>query len=82
MNTSLRSILAAAAMAVLSMSAAQAADHVYTDGQGRYLLHHDANYDPGTDPALNQVDWTRIEPAIVEEMAGILRGRGVRVRID
>ncbi len=26
--------------------------------------------------------WTRIEPAIVEEMAGILRGRGVRVRID
>ncbi len=32
MNTSLRSILAAAAIAVLSMSAAQAADRVYTDG--------------------------------------------------
>jgi pyruvate formate lyase activating enzyme len=26
--------------------------------------------------------WTRIEPAIVEEMAGILRDRGLRVRID
>lgn len=37
-------------------------DHVYTDGNGRYLLENDALYDPNTDPAMNSQTWQRIEP--------------------
>ena len=37
-------------------------DHVYTDGQGRYILNNDALYDPNTDSTLNQADWQRLEP--------------------
>ncbi|MBI1336011.1 MAG: hypothetical protein GC164_03510 [Phycisphaera sp.] len=37
-------------------------DHVYTDGNGTYLLNNDANYQPNTDPTVNSVDWQRIEP--------------------
>lgn len=37
-------------------------DHVFSDGQGRYLLSNDALYQPGTDPTVNQSDWQRIEP--------------------
>lgn len=37
-------------------------EHVYTDGQGGYLLNHDASYDPNRDPTLNQRNWSRIEP--------------------
>ncbi len=36
--------------------------NVYTDGQGHYVLHDDANWDIGADPAWNQRDWQRIEP--------------------
>ena len=37
-------------------------DHVYTDGNGRYLLNNDSLYDPNTDPGMNQHTWERIEP--------------------
>lgn len=37
-------------------------DHVFTDGQGRYLLGDDANYDPNTDAAVNGASWQRIQP--------------------
>ncbi len=36
-------------------------DHVYTDGNGRYLLYNDALYNPNIDPAINQHNWQRIE---------------------
>lgn len=35
--------------------------HVYTDGNGRYLLNNDSLYEPNTDPALNNRNWQRIE---------------------
>lgn len=35
-------------------------DHVYTDGNGRFLLHNDALYEPNLDPSLNG-NWERIE---------------------
>lgn len=38
-------------------------DHVFTDGQGHYLLHDDALHDPNTDPAFSDRTWTRIEPS-------------------
>lgn len=38
-------------------------DNVYTDGNGRYLLNNDALYQPNTDPAINNVNWDRIEPS-------------------
>jgi hypothetical protein len=37
--------------------------NVYTDQQGNYILHNDANYQINTDPAFNSRDWQRIEPA-------------------
>ena len=37
-------------------------EHVYTDGNGRYLLNNSSLYDPNTDPNLNQQTWQRIEP--------------------
>lgn len=37
-------------------------DNVYTDGNGRYLLHNDGLYNPNRDPNLNGNDWERIEP--------------------
>jgi hypothetical protein len=36
--------------------------NVYTDQQGNYILHNDANYRINTDPAFNSRDWQRIEP--------------------
>lgn len=36
-------------------------DHVYTDGNGRFILHNDALYEPNTDPAINNQSWQRIE---------------------
>jgi hypothetical protein len=36
--------------------------NVYTDQLGNYVLHNDANYEINTDPAFNNVEWTRIEP--------------------
>ena len=38
-------------------------ENVYTDGNGRYLLHNDALYEPNRDPAFNGQDWERIEAA-------------------
>jgi len=38
-------------------------DHVYTDGNGTYILGNDALYNPNTDASVNRVDWQRIEPA-------------------
>lgn len=35
--------------------------NVYTDGQGNYVLHDDANYEINTDPTFNGRDWQRIE---------------------
>lgn len=37
-------------------------EHVYTDGNGRYILNNDSLYDPNTDPGVNQQSWQRIEP--------------------
>jgi hypothetical protein len=37
--------------------------NVYTDQLGNYVLHNDANYNINTDPAFNNVEWTRVEPA-------------------
>jgi len=34
--------------------------HVYTDSNGHYLLNNDPNYQPNTDPAVNQREWQRI----------------------
>lgn len=36
--------------------------NVYTDGNGRYLLHNDDLHHPNRDPAFNDHDWQRIEP--------------------
>ncbi len=36
-------------------------DHALTDGNGRYLLHNDALYDPNIDPAFNNQHWQKIE---------------------
>lgn len=36
-------------------------DHVYTDGNGTYILNNDAHYNPNTDPAVNNLNWNRIE---------------------
>lgn len=36
-------------------------DHVYTDGNGRYLLHNDALYNPNRDPDVNGNNWEQIE---------------------
>ncbi|MFA7554162.1 MAG: hypothetical protein WCY88_07925 [Spongiibacteraceae bacterium] len=36
-------------------------DHVYTDGNGRYLLHNDTFYNPNRDSNLNGSNWERIE---------------------
>ena len=36
-------------------------DYALTDGNGRYLLHNDALYDPNLDPALNTQQWQKIE---------------------
>lgn len=36
-------------------------DNVYTDGNGRYLLHNDGSYDPNRDPDRNGNDWQRIK---------------------
>lgn len=35
--------------------------NVYTDGQGNYVLHDDANWQIQSDPNWNDRDWTRIE---------------------
>ena len=35
----------------------------YTDGQGNYVLHNDANYQINADPAFYQRDWQRMQPA-------------------
>lgn len=37
-------------------------DHVYTDGNDRYILHNDAFYQPNTDPSVNSVNWERVSP--------------------
>jgi len=37
-------------------------DHVYTNGNGRYILHNDAFYEPSRDPAFNGQTWERIQP--------------------
>lgn len=37
-------------------------ENVHTDGDGRYILHNDAFYEPNRDPAFNNRDWQRIEP--------------------
>ncbi|MGE3926388.1 MAG: hypothetical protein AB7G13_25975 [Lautropia sp.] len=37
-------------------------DHVYTDNNGRYILHNDAGYEPNIDRTINNVRWQRIEP--------------------
>ncbi len=36
-------------------------DHALTDGNGRYLLHNDALYNPNLDPAFNTQQWQKIE---------------------
>ncbi|MCB1887884.1 MAG: hypothetical protein KDH20_09780 [Rhodocyclaceae bacterium] len=36
-------------------------DHVYTDGNGTYILNNDSLYNPNTDPSVNSRDWNRIE---------------------
>lgn len=36
-------------------------DHVYSDGNGNYLLHNDALYEPNADPAHSAHNWQRIE---------------------
>lgn len=36
-------------------------DKVYTDGDGRYLLHNDELYDPNRDPDLNDQNWEQVE---------------------
>jgi len=35
-------------------------DNVYTDNNGRYILHNDAFYNPNTDPALNNQNWEKM----------------------
>ncbi|MCM8527493.1 MAG: hypothetical protein NE327_13310 [Lentisphaeraceae bacterium] len=35
---------------------------VYTDGNGNYLLHNNANYQINTDPRFNQQNWQQINP--------------------
>ncbi|GAB5470390.1 MAG: hypothetical protein Kilf2KO_34200 [Rhodospirillales bacterium] len=35
---------------------------VYTDGQGSYVLHNDANYQINSDPALNGRSWQQVQP--------------------
>ncbi len=36
--------------------------NVYTDGQGHYVLHDDANWQIQSDPNWNDRDWQRVEP--------------------
>jgi len=36
-------------------------NNVYTDGNGRYLMHNDANYEPNTDPAMDNYRWQRVQ---------------------
>ncbi len=36
-------------------------DHVYTDGNDRYLLHNDALYEPNSDPTMNTQNWQKIK---------------------
>lgn len=36
-------------------------ENVHSDGNGRYILHNDANYEPNRDPALNSQNWERIQ---------------------
>lgn len=36
--------------------------NAYTDGQGNYVLHNDANYNIQTDPTFNSRNWQRIQP--------------------
>lgn len=36
-------------------------DHAYTDGNGTYILNNDALYNPNTDPAVNNQNWSRLE---------------------
>ena len=36
--------------------------NVYSDGQGNYVLHDNANWNIHTDPGFNDRDWQRIEP--------------------
>ncbi|MCK0165629.1 hypothetical protein [Marinobacter sp. S6332] len=36
-------------------------DHVYTDGNGTYILNNDGFYNPNKDSTVNNVDWSRIE---------------------
>ena len=35
---------------------------VYTDGNGNYILHNNANYQINTDPRFNQQNWQQINP--------------------
>ena len=36
-------------------------EHVYTDGDGNYLLHNDVSWDPNRDLSINDKPWERIE---------------------
>ena len=36
-------------------------DHVYTDGDGNYLLHNDVTWDPNKNRSVNEKPWQRIE---------------------
>ncbi len=38
-------------------------DHVYTNGNGEYVLTNDANYNPNEDSALNNLTWKTMKPA-------------------
>ena len=35
---------------------------VYTDGNGNYILHNNANYQINSDPRFNQQNWQQINP--------------------
>ncbi len=37
--------------------------HVYGDGQNRFLLSNDVNWDPRTDPGFNNRQWQLLKPA-------------------
>lgn len=38
-------------------------NHAYTDGNGRYLLNNDSNFNPNVDPNFNNRNWQTIEQA-------------------
>ncbi|MCH6258576.1 hypothetical protein MLD52_18595 [Puniceicoccaceae bacterium K14] len=38
-------------------------DHVYTDGNGGYILNNDALYNPNLDSSVNSQNWSRISPS-------------------